>query len=82
MGGARRGQLFFLSLLALYFTWPTAVASLRKAKMCYQFVLPRIKRTHRAGDQPAPYVAIGTSGDFEKVLKCQLKEPLVPGGLI
>ena len=28
----------------------------------------------RAGGQPAPYVAIGTSGDFERVLGCQVNE--------
>jgi len=51
IGGARRGQLVFLPLLALYFTWLTAVVSLRKAKMCYQFVLPKLIKRHRAGGQ-------------------------------
>ena len=28
----------------------------------------------RAGGQPAPYVAIETSGEFERVLGCQVNE--------
>ena len=28
----------------------------------------------RAGGHPTPYVSIGTSGDFEKVLGCQVNE--------
>ena len=28
----------------------------------------------RAGGQPAPYVAIGTSGEFERDLGCQVNE--------
>jgi len=74
MGGARRGQLVFPPLLAPYFTWLTAVAGLRKPKMCYQFVLPRIIKRHPAGGHPTPYISIGSYGNFEKVLKCQLKE--------
>jgi hypothetical protein len=27
-----------------------------------------------AGDHPTPSVSIGSYGEFEKVLKCQLKE--------
>ena len=52
IGGARRGQLVFLPFLVLYFTWPVAVAGLRKAKLCYQFVLPKLIKGHRAGGHP------------------------------
>ena len=42
--------------------------------MCYQFVLPKIIKRHRAGGHPTPYVSIGTHGDFERVLGCQVNE--------
>ena len=35
-------------------------------------------RSYRAGGHPTPYVAIGTHGDFEKVLGCQPIPTLEP----
>jgi len=35
-------------------------------------------RSYRAGGHPTPFISIGTNGDFEKVLGCQLILTLEP----
>ena len=30
----------------------------------------------RAGDHPTPYIDVGTYGDFERVLRCQVNSAL------